>query len=77
MTEKNTKNGIWPHNQSMIKRIWINEELQVMYRKPNTVTIIKVRLEWAGHLVSMSDDRTIKKVFLGKPDRRQKTGNEN
>ena len=48
-----------------------------MYRKPNTVTIIKVRLEWAGHLVSMSDDRTIKKVFLGKPDRRQKTGNEN
>jgi len=30
-----------------------------MYRKPNTVTKIKVRrLEWAGHLVRMSDDRT-------------------
>jgi len=33
------------------------------------VTTINVwRLEWAGHLVRMSDDRNIKKVFLGKPD---------
>jgi hypothetical protein len=43
-----------------------------MYRKPNIVTTIKViRLEWAGHLVRMSDDRTINKVFLGKPDGRR------
>jgi hypothetical protein len=35
-------------------------------RKPNIVTTIKVRrLEWAGHLVRMSDDRTVKKMFLG------------
>ena len=26
-----------------------------------------------GHLVRMSDDRTVQKVFLGKPDRRKGT----
>jgi hypothetical protein len=36
-----------------------------MRRKPNIVTTIKVR---------MSDERTAKKVFLGKPGRRRKTG---
>jgi hypothetical protein len=39
-----------------------NDELQVRYRKPNILTTIKVRrLEWAGHLVRISDDRTVKK----------------
>jgi hypothetical protein len=32
------------------------------------------RLEWAGHLVRMSDDKTVKKVFVGKPDGRRKAG---
>jgi hypothetical protein len=46
-----------------------------MRRKPNIVTTIKVRrLEKAGHLVRMADDRTVKKVFLGKPDGRRKVG---
>jgi hypothetical protein len=36
-----------------------------MCRKPNIVTTIKVR---------MSDERTAKKVFLGKPGGRRKTG---
>ena len=50
-------------------------ELQVMYRKPNIVTTITVRrLECAGHLVRMSDDRALKKVFVGKPDGRRKAG---
>jgi hypothetical protein len=44
-----------------------------MYREPNILTTVKVRrLERAGHLVRMSDDRTIKKVFLAKPDGRRK-----
>jgi hypothetical protein len=30
------------------------------------------RLELAGHLVRMSDDRTVKKVILGKPDGKKK-----
>jgi hypothetical protein len=46
-----------------------------MYRKPNIVTTITVRkLEWAGHVVRMSDDRTVRKVFVGKPDGRRKAG---
>jgi hypothetical protein len=54
-----------------------NDELLAPYRKPNTVQTIKVRRrEWAGHLVRISDDRTVgvKKVFLGKPDGRRKVG---
>jgi hypothetical protein len=30
-------------------------------------------LEWAGHLVRMSDDKAVKKLFLGKPDGRKKS----
>jgi hypothetical protein len=37
-----------------------------MYRKPNILTKIKLsRLESAGHLERMSDDRTVTEVFLG------------
>jgi len=43
-----------------------------MYRTPNSATPITIRPEWAGHLERMSDDRTTKKVFLGKPDGRRK-----
>jgi hypothetical protein len=46
-----------------------------MYRKPNIVaTVTAGRLQWAGHPGRMSDDRNIKKVFLGKPDGRRKAG---
>ena len=48
-----------------------------MYRKPDTVTAIKVRrLEWAGPLVRMSDGRTVRTVFLGKPDGRRNAGRQ-
>jgi hypothetical protein len=56
-------------------RIQTNDELQVMYRKPNIATTLKVRrMEWVGHLVRMSDCRTVKKMLLGKPDGRRKAG---
>jgi hypothetical protein len=46
-----------------------------MYRKPNISTTTQVRrLEWAGHLVRMSDDKTVKKVLLEKPDGKRKVG---
>jgi hypothetical protein len=46
-----------------------------VYRKPNTVTTMKVRrLGWAGHLVTTSDGRAVKKVFVGKSDGRRKAG---
>ena len=44
-----------------------------MYKKPTIVTQLKVRkLEWAGHVVRMSDNRTVKKVFLGKAEEEEK-----
>jgi hypothetical protein len=43
-----------------------------MYKEPNIVPTMKK--EGWSHLVRMSDDRTIKKVILGKPDGRRKTG---
>ena len=44
-------------------------KLQVTCGKPNVVTTMKVRrLEWAGHVERLPDDRTVKKGFLGKPD---------
>jgi hypothetical protein len=56
-------------------RIRTNDELQVVYRKPNIVITIKVRrLEWAGHIVRIPDDGTVKKVFVGKPDGRREAG---
>jgi hypothetical protein len=30
--------------------------------------------EWAGHLVRISDDRTVKKAFVEKPDGKRKAG---
>jgi hypothetical protein len=56
-------------------RIHTNGELQVVNRKPNILTTIQVRrLEWAGHLVRMSDESTVRKVFRGNADGRRKAG---
>ena len=54
-------------------RIRTDDELQVLCRKPNVLTIVNVRrLYLAGHVIRMSDDGSVKKVFLGKPDGRMK-----
>jgi hypothetical protein len=43
--------------------------------QPNIATAITARrLECAGHLVSMSDGRTVNEVFLGEPGGRRKVG---
>jgi hypothetical protein len=43
------------------------------YRSADIVTSIKVRrLEWAGHVVRMDDERMVKRVFLGNPGGRRK-----
>ena len=56
-------------------RIENNGELEVMYRKPNIVTTIKVRrLKWVGHVVRIADDWEVKKSFLGKPGGRRGVG---
>jgi hypothetical protein len=49
-------------------RIRANKELQDQYRSADIVTSIKVRrLEWAGHVVRMDDEKMVKRVFLGNP----------
>jgi hypothetical protein len=54
-------------------RIHTNKELQDQYRSADIVTSIKVRrLEWAGHVVRMDDERMVKRVFLGNPGGRRK-----
>ena len=55
------ENGTW-------RKIY-NYELYGIFNEPNIVNYIKVkRLSWAGHLVRMDRDRTIKKIFNTKPD---------
>jgi hypothetical protein len=56
-------------------RIRTNKELQDKYRSADIVTSIKARrLEWAGHVVRMDDERMVKSVFLGNPGGRRKPG---
>jgi hypothetical protein len=55
------ENGTWRKRH--------NYELYETFNEPNIVTYIKVkRLVWAGHLVHMNNDRTLKKIFNTKPD---------
>jgi hypothetical protein len=54
-------------------RIRTNKELQDQCRSADIVTSIKVRrLEWAGHVVRMDDERMVKSV-CGKPRRKKET----
>ena len=44
-------------------------ELYEIFSESNMVNYIKTRrLTWAGHLVRMNNDRTLKKIFNTKPD---------
>ena len=55
------ENGTWRKRYSY--------ELYEIFNEPNIVNYIKVkRLGWAGHLVRMNSDKTLKKIFNTKPD---------
>jgi hypothetical protein len=44
-------------------------ELDEIFNDSNIVNYVKVkRLAWAGHLVRMNDNRTLKKISNTKPD---------
>jgi hypothetical protein len=61
------ENGTW--------RKRYNYELYEIFNEPNIVNYIKVkRLAWAGHLVRMNNDRTLKKIFNTKPDGARSAG---
>ena len=61
------ENGTW--------RKRYNCELYEIFNEPNIVNYIKdKRLAWAGHLVCMNSDRTIKIILNTKPDGARSVG---
>jgi hypothetical protein len=54
------ENGVW--------RKRYNHELYELFNEPDIVKYIKInRLGWAGHVIHMDNNRTVKKVFNTKP----------
>jgi hypothetical protein len=52
-----------------------NHELCELFNEPDIVKYIKInRLGWAGHVMRMDNNRTVKKVFNTKPIGIMKTG---
>jgi hypothetical protein len=50
------ENGHW--------RIKMNSELENKYKSQDIVSVIEVRrLEWLGHIITMNEARTVKKIF--------------
>jgi hypothetical protein len=61
------ENGTWRNRY--------NYELYEIFNDPNIVNYIKVkRLAWAGILVRVNNDRTLKKIFSTKPDGTRSVG---
>jgi hypothetical protein len=59
------ENGIW--------RKRYNHELYELFNKPDIIEFIKVkRLEWVGHIIRAGENRTIKRIFNTKPERKRK-----
>jgi hypothetical protein len=53
----------------------LDYELYEIFNESNIANYIKVkRLAWAGHLVCMDSDRTLKKIFNTKPDGARSVG---
>jgi len=51
-----------------------DDELQLMYRKTKHCNNNKSkRLDWAGHVVRIADDRTVKKRISGEIRRKKKS----
>jgi hypothetical protein len=50
-------------------------DISTSFNEPDIIGFIKVkRLEWAGHIIRASENRTIKKIFNTKPEENRKVG---
>jgi hypothetical protein len=45
-----------------------------LYSSPNIITIIKVRLRWAGHAAQMGQKRIAYRLLVGKPEGKRPLG---
>jgi hypothetical protein len=58
-----------------VRRKRHNHELYKLFNEPDIVKSIKInRLGWAGHVISMDNNRTVKKVLDTKPIGTRKIG---
>jgi hypothetical protein len=56
-------------------RILRNEELHNSYTSPNIIRAIKsVRMKWIDHVANMGDMRNAYKILVGKPERKNHSG---
>jgi hypothetical protein len=51
-----------------------NEDLYDMYSSPNTVQVIRSRrMKWVGHVAHTGERRSVYRVLVGKPERKNPT----
>jgi hypothetical protein len=52
-----------------------NYEFYKLFNEPDIIKYIKInRLSWAGHIIRMENNRTVKKVFNTRPEGTRKIG---
>ena len=51
-------------------------ELHNLYSYPDIIIMIKSRrrLRWAGHVARMGEERSVNRIFVGKPDGKRPVG---
>jgi hypothetical protein len=61
--------------ENCVWRTRYNHGLYELFNEPDIVKYIKInRLGWAGHVICMDNNRTVKKVYSTKPVEIRKTG---
>jgi hypothetical protein len=67
-----------PVEENGTRRRRYSHKLYKLFNEPGITGYIKVkRLEWAGHLIRTSENRTIKKIYNTKPEGTRKVGRPN